>query len=427
MIKIFLKKLLVLYSNFFYIKFEFVKSHDYLNKNQLNELKNLVGKNDLIVIREFENKFSKLVGHGRSLSFASGRMAFYALLQSLNIKANDEVIIQAATCSVMINAILKIGAKPIYSDIDPETFGSSVDSIVKLVNSKTRLIVAQHSFGIPCKINEISKLAKKENIFLLEDCALTLGSKVEGVVCGNFGDAALFSTDHSKPINTLIGGLIYTNNNNVYKKILEIQKTTLKFSNKKQYDLWAQLKDEIKIFSPKKNNFYLYRKKIFDRIFKRKPFPDEDFGTNFNTSYPYPALMPTFLAKLGIYEINLWEQNVQIRKENLKKLFKFFNSNTNEELPSIYNDKNLDIIPHRLVWSSSNSYFLTNKIEKFININWFWFTEPLAARNENYENYYYKVGSCINAEVTGSKIINIPCHLDSYWTNKMIKMIKSKY
>ena len=63
------------------------------------------------------------------------------------------------------------------------------------------MIVAQHSFGIPCEIQPIVNFAKKKNIFLLEDCALTMGSSIKGIKCGNFGDAALFSTDNTKLIN----------------------------------------------------------------------------------------------------------------------------------------------------------------------------------------------------------------------------------
>ena len=69
------------------------------------------------------------------------------------------------------------------------------------------------------ELKPIVELATNNSIFLLEDCALTLGSSIDGVVCGNFGDAALFSTDHSKPLNTLTGGFIYTKDSELFKKI----------------------------------------------------------------------------------------------------------------------------------------------------------------------------------------------------------------
>ena len=147
-------------------------------------------------------------------------MGFYVLMKSLGVSSGDEILFTAATCSTMINAALRIGATPIYADIDPNTFGSDPNDIEKKITHKTKIIVAQHSFGIPCDITAIKKISVSNNIFLFEDCALTLGSRVNGITVGNFGDAALFSTDHSKPINTMIGGLIYTCDHVLYQKLI---------------------------------------------------------------------------------------------------------------------------------------------------------------------------------------------------------------
>ena len=107
-------------------------------------------------------------------------MGFYELMKYKNIKKGDEIIILGATCAVMINAILRLKAIPKFSDIDLNTYGSEVKSINKLINKNTKIIIAQHSFGIPCDIHPIVELAKKKKIFLIEDCALTLGSSING-------------------------------------------------------------------------------------------------------------------------------------------------------------------------------------------------------------------------------------------------------
>ena len=93
----------------------------------------------------------------------------------------------------MVNAVLRGGASPVYADIDPETFALNSKGNQKVLTSQTKMIVAQHSFGIPTDIQPIVELAQAKNIFLLEDCALTLGSKLNNVVCGNFGTATLFN------------------------------------------------------------------------------------------------------------------------------------------------------------------------------------------------------------------------------------------
>ena len=175
--------------------FGFVQGHIYLLKEELSEIKGYVGKYSESTIVEFENRYGGLIGSGQAISFAAGRMGFFALMRVLGVKPGEEIILQGATCSVMVNAILRVGATPVYADIDLNTFGSCAQAIEKVITPKTRMIVAQHSFGIPCDIKPIVELAQSKKVFLLEDCALTLGSKVDGKKVGNFGDAALFSTD----------------------------------------------------------------------------------------------------------------------------------------------------------------------------------------------------------------------------------------
>ena len=99
----------------------------------------------------------------------------------------------------------------------------------------------------------IVKLAKEKNIFLLEDYALTLGSKVNDKIVGNFGDAALFSTDHTKPINALIGGLIYTKNLKLCKNLKKSQIKIPSLGNKKQKALWRQFLFECNFRNPSNN------------------------------------------------------------------------------------------------------------------------------------------------------------------------------
>ena len=208
---IFLRKLIKKIKQY-YLKeyYGFVSGHKDLSKKQIYKLKKIVCKNDKNINLDFEKLFAKIVGHGNCISYASARMGFYEIMNVLDIKAGDEIIILGATCSVMINAIKRKLAVPRYSEIDKNTIGSDYGSIKSLINKKTKMIIAQHSFGIPCNIGPIFEIAKNKDIFLLEDCALTLGSKYKDIKVGNFGDAAIFSTDHTKPINTLIGGGIIT-------------------------------------------------------------------------------------------------------------------------------------------------------------------------------------------------------------------------
>ena len=207
------------------------------------------------------------------------------------------------------------------------------------------------------EIEKISKIAKENNIFLIEDCALSLDSETRGVKVGNFGDASIFSTDHTKPINTITGGIVFTKDLNLIKKLTKSKKLIPELSYKKQVAILNQIKIE-KIFCNPKNYGKFYLIKLFTNFLKslfklEEPFLNEDFSTQFNTTYPYPAKMSPFLAYLGILEINKWNNTKKIRISAFNK-FKKLVKPYNLELPSSYFNKELSIVPLRLIFKSKN-------------------------------------------------------------------------
>ena len=220
----------------------FVQGHDYINKNQIKDMKELIAKPSNNINTELEQKFASYVGCEKAVSFAAGRMGFYALLKILDIKSGDEIVLTGATCAVMINAVIRIGATPIYADISEETFGTSSDSVKRCLSPRTKVVVAQHSFGIPCDIKEIANITKQKGIFLVEDCALCLGSTLDGKKVGLFGDAALFSFDHTKPINSMIGGMMCTNSELLHSKLKRIQEQSPEISISKRKALFKRFK-----------------------------------------------------------------------------------------------------------------------------------------------------------------------------------------
>ena len=290
---------------FKYDFYGFIAGHSYLNNEQIKLIKESYRSPSNETVFQYEEQFARLVGGGSAISYASGRMGFYSLMKLLGIGINDEVLLPAATCSVMVNAILRIGATPVYADIDKNTFGSDVKLIKSKVSKKTRMIVAQHSFGIPCNIDPIVKYAKNKKIFLLEDCALTLDSVSNGESVGNFGDAALFSTDRSKPLNTITGGLIYSKNVKLILKLKEFDESA-ELPNNKQKAIFDYFRFQLKYYNEKNvaKFFTLYYLRLFfKKLFQSEvttPFLDEDFSTEPSKSYPYPSKLPPFLDRKSV-------------------------------------------------------------------------------------------------------------------------------
>lgn len=411
--------------------FGFVQGHAYLGPEEKQLINRRVGFADDALVEDFERRFAKLVGSGRAVSFAAARMGFYELMRLNGIGKGDEVILTGATCSVMVNAIMRLGATPVFADIDPATFGSSCAAIAASVTNKTRMIVAQHSFGIPCDIGPIADLALKKNIFLLEDCALTLGSEVNGVPVGNFGDAALFSTDHSKPLNTLIGGLVYTQNIRLAECLKDAQSRCPELSVGRQRALWKRLLLEAHYCVPARYGkmglidiYLLVRRKLI------RAEPDlltEDGVKPSTTSYPYPARLPAFLAALGLIEIERWPQIASDRSAKFEYLLGLFaESRSGAQLPTAYKNNSLKIIPLRLAWFEPDGARIRSAIKRYIDVSWTWFMAPVIATKEPIENFGYRKGACPVSESVGPCMVNIPCNIDREVANKLMSLIRKQ-
>ena len=391
--------------------YSFVNGHNYLSSDDILKLKNLKNKDNKKITEKYEKNFSKIIGKGRSVSFSSGRMGFYSLMKIINIKKDDHVMIIGSTCAVMVTAILKIGAKPIFYDIDKRTLGSCLKEIKKKITKKTKMIVAQHSFGIPCEIDKISSYCRMKKIFLLEDCALTFDAKFKKIKIGNFGDASLFSTDHSKPVNTITGGIIYTNKLKYFSKLKLYQKNIPILEKEKVKKLYRHFLLEIFFQNPKKYKF-LFLINFFIRFLPmyKNSFLDEDFDNFKNTSYAYPSKQHSFFSYLGILELREWNNKIKNRKKIFNQLILLFKEKKlTSLLPKSYFDSNKEISPLRFVWFSKNH---RKKIHKLVDPDWIWFKKPIESTNLNLLKLQYKKGTCKQSEKLGKIINNLPCNFD---------------
>jgi perosamine synthetase len=167
-------------------------------------------------VRLWEKEFAKFIGVPYAKVVQSGRAGLFHILSKL-IKPDDEVIVPAYTLKDLSPIIRSTGAKIVFADIDKETFNVSPDDIQKKVSSKTRVIIATHIFGSPCDIVRICEIAKDHNILVIEDCAHSAGAILDGRQTGSFGDAAIFSFENIKPINTYGGGMVVAKDKSLLK------------------------------------------------------------------------------------------------------------------------------------------------------------------------------------------------------------------
>ena len=150
-------------------------------------------------LEQYQHAFAAALGVGHAYGFWKGRVALYAILKALGIGEGDEVILPGYTCVMAVNPILYLGARPVFVDIDPQTFNIDPGRIEEKLTPRSRLIIAQHTYGYPADLRAIRDLSRRKGIPFIEDCCLALGSRVDGGLTGTFGAAAYFSFQWNKP------------------------------------------------------------------------------------------------------------------------------------------------------------------------------------------------------------------------------------
>ncbi len=158
--------------------------------------------------KAFEEKFCELTGASYALSVSSGTAGMHLMLLGLDIKRGDEIITPSMTFASTLNMITLCGAKPIFVDIHYDTLNINADLIKEKITEKTKVIVPVHFAGAPVDMDKILGIAKKYDLFIIEDAAHGLGTYYKGVHIGGFGHYAIFSFHPLKNITTGEGGMI---------------------------------------------------------------------------------------------------------------------------------------------------------------------------------------------------------------------------
>lgn len=173
-------------------------------------------------IAEFEKEFARRHPGTKAVSTSYGRMAFYYLLKALNLPPGSEVTFPALTFWVIPEMARILGLKPVFVDIDPATYNLNPDLIEQAITPRTRVIVPTHLYGLPCDMDRIMQIARKHNLVVIEDCAHALGARYRGKPVGTFGDAAFFSFQTLKPLNTYGGGVALVRDTSLARRVADL-------------------------------------------------------------------------------------------------------------------------------------------------------------------------------------------------------------
>jgi dTDP-4-amino-4,6-dideoxygalactose transaminase len=176
------------------------------------------------IVARYETEFARWNGSLAAFAFMGGRVALSACIEALELAPGDEVILPAYTCVVVPNALIYAGVKPVYCDIELDTFGLSAEGLEPLLTSRTRAVLLHHLYGLVCRdYDRISCFARRHGLAVIEDCAHATGAMFHNSRVGNRSDFAFYSSEQSKVFNTIQGGVAVTNDRRLATRLADIR------------------------------------------------------------------------------------------------------------------------------------------------------------------------------------------------------------
>ena len=170
-------------------------------------------------VSEFEKRVAEYVGAKYAVAVNSGTAALHIACLAAGIKEGDEVITSPITFAASSNCVLYCGGTPVFADID-DTYNIDPEEIEKKITDKTKAIIPVHYTGQPCDMDRIEEIAKKHNLIIIEDAAHALGASYKGKKIGSMSHMTCFSFHPVKPITTGEGGMVVTDDDELYKRLM---------------------------------------------------------------------------------------------------------------------------------------------------------------------------------------------------------------
>ncbi len=206
---------------------DLVRQYESINKEIDNTILKVVRSGHYIggsVVKDFEEQLAQYIGTSQCLTCNSGTDALYLALKALNIGFDSEVITTPFSFIATAEAISLAGAKPVFADIERNTFNLDLENIEKKINSRTKAIIVVHLFGQPVNMTRLMEIANKYNLYVIEDCAQATGAKWDQKVVGSIGHVGCFSFFPTKNLGACgDGGAITTNDNTIAQAIRTIK------------------------------------------------------------------------------------------------------------------------------------------------------------------------------------------------------------
>lgn len=369
--------------------------HQYIDDADIQAVVDVL-KSDFLTcgpkIEEAEAKLCEITGAKHAMLLSNGTAALHAACFAAGIGSGDEVITTPITFAASANCVLYCGGKPIFADINPETYNIDPDSIEKCITEKTKAVVAVDFTGQAVEVQRIREICDRYNLIFIEDAAHSLGTRFNGKPIGSLADMTEFSFHPVKTCTAGEGGAITTNDDELYKKLLLFRTHGITRVNE-----WMD--------KPSEGGWY---------------YQQVDLGYNYRITDMQAALLSSQLNKLDIFASR--------RKELVKRYNEAFN-----EMPEIIVQKEIpesDTVHHLYIIQLDLEKLTCGRKEVYdalqaegvgVNVHYI----PVYSF-PYYQKLGYKMGLCPNAEYLYERIISIPLFysMTDEDQEKVIKAVK---
>ena len=315
-------------------------------------------------VKKFENLLEGYWGRKKCFTLSTCRLALYYVLKSLNLSKDDEVLLSPIQIPDFINAILNLGLKPVFVELDKETKCLNISDLKKKISSKSKVVLATYLTGIVPNISEIKSVCDKNNIFFIEDISQSYGSESYNKKAGTFGVAAIGSLSPAKIISSIGGGFILMDDSEKIQYIDETIKKELSLPSKKtllsicSFQIKVSVATSKYVFSFFTYYIFFMLSKLFKNKFNEIHHPTFKYSHKDKTIYDNPLVQRKLSNEIFFYftdlqakiAIKTFYQNINygLKKRQLlaKVLYENLNEKTKQFIPKVVTKYNENCFWH---------------------------------------------------------------------------------
>ncbi|MBI3626810.1 aminotransferase class I/II-fold pyridoxal phosphate-dependent enzyme [Candidatus Uhrbacteria bacterium] len=352
-----------------------------------------------------EQAFEKwLPGYG-AVAFNAGRTGLYAILSALNLQPDDEILLQAYTCVAVPGPVLWTGAKPVYVDCTSD-LTMSLEDLRRKISPRSKVLIIQHTLGIPADLENLINLAREHHLFVIEDCAHTMGSTYQGERLGTFGDAAFFSFGRDKALSSVFGGVVVSRDSELTARLKNLAQT---WGTPSSGWVVQQLIHPLILNFSKATYSWLGKFVLAGArrlgIISKAVYPTEKSGHR----PPFGLkTMPNALAELALHQFKKLER-YNLHRQMITKIYE-------ENLPSslklsgpIEKWSKTVLLRYPIRVTNSGDLILKAK-QSGIELG-DWYQQPIAPTGVQYEKIGFNPKDCPDAARLSQHALNLPTHI----------------